>query len=281
MELGILGPLFVRVGNVVIAPSAPKLRKVLAMLVTHSNQMVPVSSLMRELWNDDPPVSWLTTLQTYILNLRKLFASVTGLTSEEISRDVLVTRSGGYLLRIRDEELDVCRYRVLLAAGREALSAGDDAGAVQYLDDALRLWRGPALVDVQAGAILESKRRQYEESRLVVLESLIDAQLRQGKYREILTELVVLTAQNPLHEGLLAQYMRALYFNDRRAEALEVFRQLREKLVTELGIEPGPAIQSLHQAILNSYTGLEAQIRIERSPGHMTRTTDRGTVRAY
>lgn len=281
MELGILGPLFVRVENVVIEPSAPKLRKVLAMLAAHSNQVVPVSSLMRELWDDNPPKSWLTTLQTYILNLRKLFVSATGLTSEEVSRDVLVTRAGGYLLRIRDEEVDVCRYRSLVAAGREALSAGDDCSAVRHLDDALGLWRGPALVDVRVGAILESKRRQYEESRLVVVESLIDARLRQGKHREILTELVMLTAQNPLHEGLLAQYMRALYFNDRRAEALEVFRRLREKLVTELGIEPGPTIQSLHQAILNSDTDLNAKIRIEQPLSDVMRTTDRGMAWSY
>src|SRR5260370_26622881 len=122
MELGVLGPLFVRVGAVVSAPSAPKLRKVLALLVVHSDQVVPVSALMRELWDDDPPISWLTTLQTYILNLRKLFASVTGLSAKEVSRDVLVTRAGGYLFRIGGGELDIYRYHVLVSAGREALS---------------------------------------------------------------------------------------------------------------------------------------------------------------
>lgn len=281
MELGILGPLFVRVGNVVVEPSAPKPRKVLAMLAAHPNQVVPVSSLMRELWDDSPPKSWLTTLQTYILNLRKLFISATGLTSEEICRDLIITRAGGYLLRIRDEEVDICRYRSLVAAGRDALSEGNDCEAVRHLDDALRLWRGPALVDVQAGAILESTRRQYEESRLAVVESLIDVRLRQGKHREILTELVMLTTQNPLHEGLIAQYMRALYFNDRQAEALAAFRHLREKLVTELGIEPGPAIQNLHRAILNSDTDLHAKARIEQPLSDVTRTADWGLARAY
>ncbi|MEE3921330.1 AfsR/SARP family transcriptional regulator [Micromonospora sp. BRA006-A] len=119
------------------------------------------------------------------------------------------------------------------------------------MTDALRLWRGPALVDVPAGPVLESKRRQFEESRLVVLEYLVDAELRLGMYREVLTELAALTVENPCTRAC-AQYMRALYLSGRRAQALEVFHRLRSDLVNELGLEPGPQIQRLHQAVLNA-----------------------------
>lgn len=252
MEFGVLGPLFIRAEGVTVAPSAPKLRTVLGMLLIHAGQVVPVSSLIRELWDDDPPNSGLTTLQTYILNLRKLFVSVTGLSAKEVSRDVLITCAGGYLFQAGVGNLDIHRYYPLVEAGRHALAARDDRVGARHLNEALRLWRGPALMDVPAGRVLESKRRQFEESRLVVLEYKIDAELRLGMYRDVLAQLAALIVENPLHEGLYMQYMRALYFSGRRAHALEVFHQLRKSLVTELGIDPGSSVQKLYQAILTS-----------------------------
>ncbi|MFF4159691.1 BTAD domain-containing putative transcriptional regulator [Streptomyces sp. NPDC001678] len=252
MELGVLGPLCVRANGRVDAPSAPKLRNVLAMLMVHTGQVVPATSLVRDLWDDDPPVSGPATLQTYILNLRKMFASVTGMPTAEVAREVLVTRAGGYLLAAGAGTLDVHRYQRLARSGREALARRDDGAAVRDLNDALLLWRGPALVDVPAGRVLESKRRQLEESRLVTLEYLVDAQLRLGMYREVLAELAALTVENPLHEGLHGQYMRALYLSGRRAQALEVFRRLRTALVAELGLDPGPRLQRLHRAVLTA-----------------------------
>lgn len=252
MEIGILGPLFLRCGAASRAPTAPKLRNVLTTLVVNAGQVVSVSLLMRELWEDEPPVSGLTTLQTYILNLRKLFSAITSRPTAEISKEVLVTQPGGYLLRLDAGSLDVHRYHALVAAARAAIAAGDDAEAVHQLDEALRLWRGPALVDVQCGRVLESKRRQLEESRLVVLEHLVEGQLRLGMYHEVLTELVGLIVENPLHEGLHAQYMRTLHRLGRRAEALAVFRGLRDNLVEELGLEPSLAVRRAHQEILSS-----------------------------
>lgn len=191
------------------------MRSVLATLLVHADQVVPVSSLIRELWDEEPPVSCLTTLQTYILNLRKLLASATGMTARQVASEILVTRSGGYLFRTTQGDLDVHRFHQLVSDGRRALSSGDDSTALSTLSSALQLWRGPALVDVVAGRILEGRRQQFEESRLVVLEYLVDTQLRLGMYREVLTELAALTADNPYHEGLHAQYMRALYLNGR------------------------------------------------------------------
>ncbi|WP_229899711.1 AfsR/SARP family transcriptional regulator, partial [Streptomyces capoamus] len=247
-----LGPLYVRVNGETTAPSAPKLRNVLAMLLVHAGQPVPVPSLVRDLWDDDPPVSGLTTLQTYILNLRKMFSAVTGLTTDEVAREILVTRAGGYVLAAEAGALDVHRYRSLVTSGREALVRGDDAAGVRDLNDALLLWRGPALVDVPAGRVLESRRRQLEESRLAAFEYLVDVELRLGMYREVLAELAALTVENPLHEGLHGQYMWALHLSGRRAQALQVFHRLRGALVAGLGLEPGPQVQRLHQAVLNA-----------------------------
>lgn len=231
------------------------------MLLVHADQVVPVSVLVSELWDDEPPVSSLTTLQTYVLNLRKMFVAVTGLPAAEVTRNLLVTRAGGYMLRSDQAVLDVRQYQRLMSAGCTALGVGDDATGTRKLTEALRLWRGPALVDVPLGRVLESKRRELEESWLMATEYLVGAKLRQGMYREVLTELAALTAENPLHEGLQAQYMRALYLNGRRAQALEVFHRLRRSLVDELGLEPEPRVQRVHQAILSSETDFEDDLR--------------------
>ncbi|MBB5870089.1 DNA-binding SARP family transcriptional activator [Allocatelliglobosispora scoriae] len=273
MEMSVLGPLSVQIGATSCTPTAPKVRNVLAALLVHADQVVPVTSLMKELWGDNPPASGMTTMQTYILNLRKLFAGATGRTMAEISGDFLVTRAGGYALRLGGASLDVHRYHALVAQGRQALSSGEDEQAVRLLSEALRQWSGPALVDISVGRLLESKRRQFEESRLVVLEYLVDVELRLGMYREVLTELAALTVENPLHEGLHAQYMRALHLSGRRAQALEVFHRVRGSLVAELGLEPSLPMQRLHQAILNSDKGFDTHVRIRRPLGDIVRSS--------
>jgi DNA-binding SARP family transcriptional activator len=250
IDVGILGPLFVRVGSLSAVPTAPKLRNVLTTLLVHAGHMVPGSALITELWDEHPPRSGLTTLQTYILSLRKLLAATTGRPVAQIASDTLITQAGGYLFQIDTGNLDLHRYHRLLAQGRQALADGDDHLVVRRFGEALRVWRGPALVDVPGGRVLETKRRELEESRLVAVEYLVDAQLRLGRYREVLPELVALTHQNPLHEGFQAQYMRALHHSGRRAQALEVYRDLRTTMIDELGLEPGPEVQQLHHAIL-------------------------------
>jgi DNA-binding SARP family transcriptional activator len=224
---------------------------------------------MRELWDDVPPKSSLTTLQTYILGLRKLLADVTGRSTAEISADILATRAGGYLFQIGDSTFDLRRYHTLVAAGREALTAYDDQTGVYRLSEALRLWRGPVLVDVPVGPVLESKRRQFEESRQVIIEYLVDAQLRLGMYGELRAELAALTAENPLQEGMHAKYMCALHLSGQRTQALEVFHRLRSTMVSEIGLEPGPGIQRLHQAILNAEADIGVHVPIQRPRGEI------------
>ena len=259
MEFRILGPLNVSVRGINGTPSAPKLRKVLTLLLVHADEMVPVASILKELWDDEPPQSGLTTLQTYILHLRKLLASLAQCPSDEIARDVLVTGTGGYTFRMGAAQLDLYDFQTHLMEGRKARGAGQDAHAVHHLRSALALWRGPALVDVPTGRLLESKRRELEEWRLVALECLIEAELRLGMHRDVVAKLARLTVENPLHEGLHRQYMLALHLGGRRAQALEAFRRLRDTLVKELGLEPAPHLQSLQRAILTGEADVNAR----------------------
>jgi DNA-binding SARP family transcriptional activator len=231
---------------------APKPRTVLTMLVAHSDQVVSLSSLVRELWGESPPASALRVVQTYILQSRKAFSQATRLPIKVITRDALSTHAGGYMFSESFAELDLRVYQRLVDSGRRALRNGDLAAGVDYLGDALGLWRGPAFADVVVGRVLESLRRKYEESRLGVLETLAEARIEIGHHVEVTADLAALTVEYPYHEGLHFQYMRALDMAGRRAQALEVFHRLRVGLVSELGIEPGHTIRRLQYRILNS-----------------------------
>lgn len=286
MKLGVLGPLSViaeslgeESGN--LAPSAPKLRSVLAMLIVYGDQVVPVATLMRELWDGVPPTSGLNTLQTYILGVRKLLSAVTGAPAAEVASEILITKAGGYLLKTEHATLDLKQYYTLVADGRKALTENSDEHGVRLLSQALELWRGPAFSDIPAGPVLESKRQQLEASHDVILEYRLDAQLRLGRYSEIISELAELTAQNPLGEGIHAKYMQALHLSGRRTQALAVFHRLRGNLIAELGLEPGRLVQRTHQVILNSDLGFDEILAQARPSDDGVQTLVWGNGRRY
>jgi DNA-binding SARP family transcriptional activator len=166
------------------------------------------------------------------------------------AKEVLVTRHGGYLMQIPAESVDVHQYERMVTEGRSAFEAGDDVRAADRFWQALRLWRGPALVDVRGGPVLEIEVMRLEESRLGTVERRIDADLRLGRHSELIAELYELTARYPQHEGLHSQAMVALYRSGRQASALEIYRKLRIRLIEGLGVEPSPQVQRLHQAML-------------------------------
>ncbi|MFI6864507.1 BTAD domain-containing putative transcriptional regulator [Streptomyces sp. NPDC050421] len=257
MDIKVLGPLTAEACGRSIVPTAAKPRQILALMAVHANQVLPVPTLMEEIWGHALPRSALTTLQTYILQLRRKLVAAHGVTSAEISRDVLITRHGGYLLQIQPGAVDVHEYDRLAAAGRDAFDHGDDEAACAYLGEALGLWNGPALVDVRTGPILEIELARLEESRLSTLERRIEAELRLGRDGVLLTELSEMTIRHPMHEGLHAQRMVALYRSGRPWQALEVYQQLRGKLVEELGLEPSPRLKRLQQAVLSGDPALE------------------------
>ncbi|NEB77927.1 AfsR/SARP family transcriptional regulator [Streptomyces sp. SID14478] len=254
MDIEVLGTLAVRENGVSVTPRAPKPRQVLALLALHADQVVPVASLIEELWGDCPPRSARTTLQTYVLQLREMIATALEKDPEGAAprtpKDVLATAPGGYVLHTSGGSSDVREFDRLAGLGYRAMDGGDFPRAARELGDALALWTGSALADVQAGPQLEMQTRRLDETRLCALDQRIEADLRLGRHRELLGELTVLVSRYRTHENLHAQFMLALHRSGRRSEALDVYQRLRATLVRELGLEPSSGLRRLQRSIL-------------------------------
>lgn len=250
VQIKILGPLSAEVDGVSIVPTAGKPRQILSLMALYPGRVMPVPTLMEELWDTALPASALTTLQTYILQLRRKLGTAMGPGGPAGVRDVLATRHGGYLLQIPEDSVDAYRYEKLAREGQAAFATGDNDVAAARFRAALDLWSGAPLVDVKAGPVLDIEVRRLRESRLVTVERRIDADLRLGRHAELIAELTDLTVRHPHHEGLHSQSMLALYRSGRQASALAAYRRLQRALVEELGVEPSPQLQRMHQAML-------------------------------
>ncbi|GGV64813.1 hypothetical protein GCM10010277_71610 [Streptomyces longisporoflavus] len=249
VEFSVLGPLRMNERGESYTPTAPKQRQLLTLLLLNANQVVSTNTCIEELWENSPPNSALSTLQSYILQLRRSLRRVPRIGSLQAARLILETRDGGYLLAVRGDELDTNRFWALVREGRAALHH-DDVRASACLSEALLLWQGAALSDVQRGPVLRAHLVGLEEERTSVQEQRIGADLRLGRHQELLGELSRLTAKYPMHESLHAQFMLALHRTGRRTQALEVLRRLSTVLREELGLDPSPRVRRLHQAIL-------------------------------
>ncbi|HEY5834427.1 AfsR/SARP family transcriptional regulator [Streptomyces sp.] len=263
MEIKLLGPLVATANGTSIAPTATKPRQLLALLAISSAEGVTLPLLIEEIWGNDPPRSAATTLQTYILQLRRLLGDALGPDSAHHVKAVLATRFGGYLLNLRQGEVDVHEFERLAAAGRVALREGDPLAASRLLTRALSMWRGPALADVRLGRVLEIEVSRLTESRHGALENRITADLRLGRHAEVLGELTALVRQHPMNESLYNLYILALYRCGRPDDALRAYRELRRTLTDRLGLEPSPRLQRLHQAVLCSDPALDRLDRLE------------------
>ncbi|MBB4686772.1 AfsR/SARP family transcriptional regulator [Amycolatopsis jiangsuensis] len=262
MRIDLLGPLRVTLDGAVVTPSAPKIRRVFSLFALCANHIVRTEQLIEELWEEDPPSSVKTTLQTYVYQLRKSLC----LDAAQRPRDrggagdgrpVLLTLTGGYLLSVDPEVLDANRFDREAQRGWGELDAGDPEAAYRTLDDALGLWRGPALVDVNPGPLLQAEALRLDEMRKNALEHRIDAALRLGRHQEVLGELTRLAAQQPTHEGFQAKLMLALYRSGRRSEALRVYQRTRAALAKELGLDPAVELQRVHRAVLAANGSLD------------------------
>lgn len=261
MKILMLGPLVLSHEGRVATPTAPKPRSVLGLLLINADQTVQASTLIQDLWGASPPVSAATTLQTYILQIRKCLGGLLGISVSEVAKRVLVTMPGGYVLRAASAEFDRRTFDQLAAAGRRALAAGENVEAAKLLSRACALWRGPALADVSAGAVAEARLKALEQVRLNTLEQCIDARMRLGQHQDVLAELTLLVAEHSLNENLCAQLMVALHRSGQRREALSVFHQLRLAMIEELGLEPSKRLHLLQQAILADDPALEVAPR--------------------
>lgn len=193
-------------------------------------------------------------LQGYVSHLRKTLEP--GRLRGE--NELLVSRPPGYALQIGPEQLDSARFERLTGEGRDLLDHGDPAAAAERLRTALGLWRGPALADLAYEPFARADVDRLEELRLAAVEDRLDAELQLGRHDAVVGELRELVDLQPLRERLRAQLMAALYRCGRQAEALAVYRDARRALHDDLGIEPGPALRGLEQAILRQDPALGA-----------------------
>jgi DNA-binding SARP family transcriptional activator len=253
VEISVLGSLMVCCGETSVTPTAGKPRTVLAMFAMHPNQPVPVDSLIAELWDKCPPSSARTTVQTYVMQLRRIIERAIvdqPVDHSRQARNNIVTVPGGYMMTTRlDESVDLWRFNELAAAGHRSREQGDFESAAAQFREALECWRGPALLDVQAGPHLSVDIEQLDEARLNVLDCRIEADLRLGRNHELLGELAALAKQYRAHEGLAAHLILALCRSGRRSEALEAYQKLKVCLAEEHGLDPSPQLRRLQHAI--------------------------------
>jgi YVTN family beta-propeller protein len=246
VDFRILGPLEVRNQGHELPIAGSKQRAVLAILLLHANEVVSSDRLIEELWGGEPPASAAKSLQVHISRLRRSLESG----DATVPDGVIVTRGGGYVIRVGPNELDRERFERLVDEGARALAGGAPEHAAEMLREALGLWRGPPLADFAYESFAQPEIGRLQELRLTAVEKRIEADLACGRHAQTIGELESLIDRHPLREGLRAQLMLALYRSGRQAEALETYRDARRALVDELGIEPGEELRELERAIL-------------------------------
>lgn len=239
LEFRVLGPLEMLVDGRPIDIVGTRQRVLLAILLLRANEVVSRDRLIDDLWGDRPPDTAANALAALVARLRKTLPA-----------EVVLTRPGGYELRIKRQALDLHRFETLVEDGSAALAAGDPAQASELLRSALALWRGPPLAEFAYDAFAQPASTRLDELRLVALENRIEADLALGRHLDVVVELQSLVAEHPLRDRLRGHLMLALYRSGRQAEALAAYRTGRRAFVEELGIEPSRALQELEQAIL-------------------------------
>lgn len=239
MRFGVLGPLLVAdADGQFLRLRGDRQRSLLAMLLFHANELVPVERLVSALWPDVPPKSYASNLYTYVSRLR------------ERIRPASIDHAGhAYRLRVDDGDLDLLVFLTEADLGRRAARSGDPSTAATHLRRALTQWRGHPLADVHVPA-LDPELARLESERLAVFEDWIDAELGAGRHAELVGELQATLTQHPLRERLAGQLMIALQRSGRQAEALAVYRDTRTTLIEETGIEPGAELRSVHAGVL-------------------------------
>lgn len=249
MQFRILGS-FEVVGDAGTIPLPEgRARNLLAILVLHAGQVVSTDQLIDLLWGASPPTTARTKLYGLISTLRKKLEP-----SGETDVSLIRTQPPGYVLAIDPWQVDASRFRRLVETAAE-LPAVEKAKALR---EALGLWRGRALADFTYEPFAQAEISSLEETRLSAIESRVAAELELGRHAELIPELERLTGENPFREGLRAQTMLAYYRSGNQQKALSVYRDAYDTLTEELGIEPGPELQDLEEAILRHDPSLRA-----------------------
>ncbi|GII90550.1 BTAD domain-containing putative transcriptional regulator [Sinosporangium siamense] len=261
MRFGVLGPLAVWTdrGEPVSVPGR-KVRALLADLLVHEGRVVSSDRLIDDLWGDSPPADPAAALHVRVSQLRRALES-----AEPGGRDLVASQPPGYALRA---ETDAARFAALID---QAQTARDPRSRAGLLAEALDLWRGGALADFADEEFARAAAGRWEERRLTALEAYGEARLALGEHGDLIGELGEQVARHPYRERLLAIQMRALHRAGRTAEALAGYQDLRRRLADDLGLDPGPELTALHQAIL---TGDPAEDAPPPAPRSVKPTTN-------
>lgn len=246
MRFGLLGPVTVQLdaasAPVRIEQRMPEI--LLAVLLLNAGKVVPTVKLTTALWGYDPPPSAASSLYNHVGRLRRLLGPGGG--------GRIRTASVGYVIDVESDELDAIEFAALCAEATRLREAGAWAGASESFAAALALWRGEPAEEVTGLEEWQARVQELRETRLQALEARIDSDLRLGRHRQTTAELRALALEYPLHESFHSHLMLALYRGGRQTDALNAYQKLRHSLSHELGIEPSPTVQRLHEAILNA-----------------------------
>jgi DNA-binding SARP family transcriptional activator/ABC-type transport system substrate-binding protein/streptogramin lyase len=247
VEFRLLGSVEVLSSGGAVALGGAKPRALLALLLIHRNEVVLRDTLLEALWPDRPPGDAAHSLDVQISRLRKALAP----------EELLKTQSGGYVLDVDPQQVDVHRFEELLERGRQQSADGKHADALATFEDALELWRGPPLADLGYADFARTEIERLNELRLVATEERIEAELALGRHDTLVPELEGLIATHGARERLRSQLMLALYRSGRHAEALRVYADARKRLIEELGMEPSRQLRELEQSMLRQDSALD------------------------
>ncbi|MFI6498984.1 BTAD domain-containing putative transcriptional regulator [Nonomuraea typhae] len=243
MRFGVLGSVEAWRDGVRTEIGTPRNRAVLARLLLSRGKVIPLDRLIDDLWEGEAPPQALSSLRTFVCQLRRV-----------LDPGLLVTEPGGYALHLPEQDVDSARFERLF---RRAGAAGDPASALRLLEEALELWRGPAYVEFAATMWAEGEAARLEELRLSATERRLDALLSLGRHAEAVPELEVQSRAHPTREEGWRLLALGLYRSARQGDALAALREARRYLADELGVDPGPGLRRLEADILAQTAGLE------------------------
>ena len=253
LKVSILGALEVRAGDgdgdgsghagdALVPVGRARLRALLIRLALDAGRSVSVGALVDALWNEEPPDGAANALQSLVSRLRRALGNP----------ELVTATPGGYSLAVPASAVDTNRFEALAQEGRGALRSGDAEGARRTLQEALSLWRGPALADVADSPYAVSAAVRLDDLRLAVACDRIEAGLRLGRHGEAVPELEALAVEHPLREDIAALLVKALYAAGRQADALAAYDRVRGNLADQLGIDPSKALADVHLAVLRN-----------------------------
>ena len=248
----VLGPVEIAADGRRETIGSDRRRTLLAALLAARGQRISTERLIEAVWADDPPPSARKSLRSHVARLRGEIAAVS-----LSGAAAVVTEPGAYRLAVADGEVDAARFEMLVGQAR-FLASSQAHRAVELLEEAEGLWRGPAFGELADHEVVRFEATRLEGLRASATAERIEALLSLGRQHEVVDELEARLAAQPLDERACAQLMLALYRTGRQADALDVYRATSERLRDELGVDPSPMLASLHERVLRQETGLAA-----------------------